>query len=101
MVNNKSFPLSAAADVILLICLGKNIQNGVSERQEFKSHLFHYTISDRFVAKEFCFLGFGVFFAITSFNDNRVKNMGEGRVFQVVVSSLRPQTKQPFSHSDD
>lgn len=99
MVNNKSFLSSAAADVILLICLGKNIQNGVSERQDFKSHLFHYIIFDRFVAKEFCFLGFVFFRSLLLMII--VKNMGEGRVFQVVVSSLRPRTKQPFSHSDD
>lgn len=98
MVNNKSFPLSAAADAILLFCSGTSIQNRVLRLQEFKSHLFNFIISDKFVAKEFWVLGF---FAVTSFNDNRVKNMGEGRCFQVVVSSLHPQTKQPFSHSDD
>ena len=120
VINNKSFPLSAVADAILYICLGTNIQNRVSGLQEFKSHLFHFIIPDRFVAKEFYFIlcyfmlcyvilfyfilfyfiYFSVF-AITYFNDNRAKNVGEGRRFQVVVSSLHPQTKQPFSHSDD
>lgn len=97
VVNNKSFSLSAAADASLLSCLGTRTQNGVSRLQEFKSHLLHFIISIDFLKKSFVFQ----YFCITCFNDNRVKKMGEGRSFQVVVSSLLPQTKQSFSHSDD
>lgn len=55
VVNNKSFSLSAAADASLLSCLGTRTQNEVSRLQEFKSHLLHFIISDRFFEKEFCF----------------------------------------------
>lgn len=86
MVNNKSFSLSAAADAALLSCLGTSTQNGVSRLHEFKSHLLYFIISNSFVEKEGVFL----YFCITCFNDNRVKKMGEGRSFQVAVSSLHP-----------
>lgn len=64
-VVNKSFSLSAAADVALLSCLGTSKQNGVSRLQEFWSHLLHFIISDSFSEKVLFFSIFASLVLVT------------------------------------